>query len=259
MNSVVPFARDSAGQSGRNAEDCRYEQLMEVLRDRATVREFDRGYRMPHGHIEKILDAAALAPSGANTQPWHYIVVTEQQMKRRIADQMVEDHARRDRSSGRPHKVDYAAMGHAPGFLVVLVDPRLTWAFPGLMDGSELDQPYHAHAERILVQSVAASTMAAQMAATALGYQTWWVSALGQEDARAAIGAMLGVPADLRITDFMLFGPALLPPERRWKKSRDQVASWDRFDMAGFRTVEQIDEWMRDLRRKAPPLALPNE
>jgi nitroreductase len=251
MNSLVPFSPLSGEQTGGDDEASRTDVLMGVLRDRVTAREFDRGYRMPRAHIERVLDAAAQAPSGANTQPWHYIVVTDQHMKRRIADQMVEDHERRGRATGRFHKIDYSAMGHAPGFLVVLVDPRMTWAFPGLMDGSELDQRYHAHAERILMQSVAASTMAAQLAATALGYQVWWVSALGQDEARAEIAKMLGVPADLRITDFMLFGPALLPAEPRWKKGREQISSWDRFDMAGFRTVEQIDEWMRDLRRKA--------
>jgi nitroreductase len=251
MNSLVPFSPAATGQSNRDDEASRYDTLMEVMRDRVTTREFDRGYRMPRAHIEKVLDAASLAPSGANTQPWHYVVVTDQHMKRRIADQMVDDHERRGRATGHFHKVDYAAMGHAPGFLVVLVDPRMTWAFPGLMDGSELDQRYHAHAERILMQSVAASTMAAQLAAAALGYQVWWVSALGQDDAKTAIAGMLGVPADLRITDFMLFGPSLLPPERRWKKDRDQIASWDRFDMGGFKTVEQIDDWMRDLRAKA--------
>jgi nitroreductase len=250
MNNLVPFSPASGEPSGDD-EASRADVLMGVLRDRVTTRAFDRGYRMPRAHIERVLDAAAQAPSGANTQPWHYIVVTDQHMKRRIADQMVEDHERRGRAAGQFHRIDYAAMGHAPGFLVVLVDPRMTWAFPGLMDGSELDQRYHAHAERILMQSVAASTMAAQLAATALGYQVWWVSALGQDEARAAIAAMLGVPGDLRITDFMLFGPSLLPAEPRWKKTRAQIASWDRFDMAGFRTVEQIDEWMRDLRRKA--------
>jgi nitroreductase len=251
MNSLVPVSAASGGQSGPDGGLSRYDQLMDILRDRVTVREFDRGYRMPRAHLEMILDAAAQAPSGANTQPWHYIVVTDQQIKRRIADHMVGDHDRRERATGRFHRVDYAAMGHAPGFIAVLVDPRVTWAFPGLMDGSELDQRYHAHAERILMQSVAASTMAAHLAATALGYQVWWVSALGQDETRDAAAAMLGVPPDLRITDFMVFGPSLLPPERRWKKAREQISSWDRFDMAGFRTVEQIDEWMRDLKRRA--------
>ena len=252
MNSLVPLPAAGEGsntQYGGGAHP-RYDQLMDVLRDRVTVREFDRGFRMPRAHIDMIMDAAATAPSGANTQPWHFIVVTNPQTKRRIADLMVQDSERRGRATGHFHNTDYSTMGHAPGFLVVLVDPRMSWAFPGLMDGSELDQRYHAHAERILMQSVAAATMAAHLAATSLGHQVWWVSALGQDDTRAAVASMLGVPDDLRITDFMLFGPSLLPPERRWKKSGAQIASWDRFDMRAFRTVEQIDEWMRDLRSK---------
>jgi hypothetical protein len=90
--------------------------------------------------------------------------------------------------------------------------------------------------------------MAAHLAATALGYQVWWISVLGQDEAQAAIGGLLGVPEDLRITDLMLFGPSLLPPERRWKKPVAQIASWDQFNMENYRSVEQIDAWMRDLR-----------
>jgi nitroreductase len=248
MNSLVPipFPRARAG-----SDEARYDALMDVLRDRVTSREFDNSYNMPRAHIEMVLQAATLAPSGANAQPWHYIVVTNPRTKRLIADQIVDDHTRRARATGRFHKIDYAAMGHAPGFVVVLLDPRMTWAFPGLMDGSELDQQYHAHSERILQQSVAASTTAAHLAATALGYQTWWVSALGADEAMAAIARELGVPPDLRITDFFLFGPSLLPATQRWKKNRDQVTSWDRFDMANFKTVEQIDEWITELRHGA--------
>jgi nitroreductase len=243
MNTLVAYApaisRDSAS---------RYDVLMSVLRDRCTAREFDRGYRMPRSHIEMILDAAATAPSGANAQPWHYVVVTHTQKRRLIADAMIEDYEKRAAGGGAVHRIDYNAMTYAPGFFVILADPRLTWAFPGLMTGSELDQRYHAHAEQILLQSVAASTMAAHLAATALGYHVWWVSALGQEAARAVVMQELGVPADLRVIDFMLFGPALSPPPRRWKKTREEIASWDRFDMNQFRNVEQIDAWMADVR-----------
>ncbi len=252
MNSVIALSRASGGAQGAGPGAYpRYNALMEVLRDRITVRQFDRGYRMPRAHVEMILDAAATAPSGANCQPWHFVVVTDQQVKRRIADHMVADHARRGRAAGRFHTTDYGAMGHAPGFVVVLVDPRISWVFPGLLEGSELDQRYHAHAETILMQSLAAATMAAHLAAASLGHQVWWVSALGQEETQAEAARLLGVPEDLRISDFMLFGPALLPPERRWKKSGEQIASWDRFDMNSFRSVEQIDGWMRDLRSQS--------
>ena len=252
MNSLV-----RTGQRSNFAADAgRYDALMSVLRDRVTVRAFDAGYQMPRAHIELVMDAAAQAPSGANAQPWHYVAVTAPATKRMIAGQFADEYARRAEANaaGRKHaalhSLDYAALSSAPAFIVVVLDPRMTWAFPGLMDGSELDQPYHANSERILLQSVAASVMAAHLAATALGYQTWWVSALGFDDARAAIGRELAIPSDLRITDLFLFGPSLQPATPRWKKDRDQILSWDKFDMKNFRTVEQIDEWIGELRGK---------
>jgi nitroreductase len=252
MNNLVAFAPMSHRAP---AEAQRYDVLLDVLRDRATAREFDASYKMPRAHIEMVLDAAAQAPSGANAQPWHYLVVTAARTKRIIADHVVADHEKQGRAAGRFHRIDYNAMGHAPGFIVVLMDPRMTWAFPGMMDGSELDQRYHAHSERVLLQSLAASTMAAHLAAAALGYQSWWVSALGLDEAGAAIARELGVPPDLRITDFMLFGPSLLPTSHRWKRTAHEISSWDRFDMANFRSVEQIDAWVGDVRRQALDVA----
>jgi nitroreductase len=255
MSSLVR-AGPRGGPDAHTAPGARYDNLMDVLRDRVTTRAFDQSFSMPRAHIEQVMDAAAQAPSGANAQPWHYVAVTTPQTKRLIAQHVVAEQMRRamtrdaqtTQAAPRLHCIDYAAMGHAPGFIVVVLDPRMTWAFPGLMEGSELDQPYHANSERLLLQSVAASTMAAHLAATALGYQTWWVSALGYDEARAAIGRELGIPGDLQITDFFLFGPSLSPPAPRWKKTRPQILSWDHFDMANFRSVEQIDEWISELR-----------
>ncbi len=61
----------------------RARDLYEDLRRRRTVRDFsDRP--LPQGVIEECLRAAATAPSGANMQPWHFVVVTEPEVKRRI-------------------------------------------------------------------------------------------------------------------------------------------------------------------------------
>ena len=56
----------------------KYDVLMEVVRNRLTTRAFDASYVMPREHYEMILDAARHAPSGANAQPWHFIVITDQ-------------------------------------------------------------------------------------------------------------------------------------------------------------------------------------
>ena len=123
-------------------------------------------------------------------------------------------------------------------------------AFPVLLDGSELDKKYQENAERILLQSVAAATMSAHLAAAALGYQVWWVTAIGQDDAQQAIKPLLGIPDDLAVIDIMLFGVPAKAPYKRWKKTLPQILSWERFDRANYMTVAEIDEWVRETRHK---------
>lgn len=53
------------------------------LRRRRTVRDFS-GRAVPREVIEECLRAAGTAPSGANLQPWHFVVVTDAELKGRI-------------------------------------------------------------------------------------------------------------------------------------------------------------------------------
>lgn len=58
--------------------------LAEVRR-RRTVREFsDRP--VPFDIIERAVAAAATAPSGANQQPWHFVIVSDPSVKQRIRE-----------------------------------------------------------------------------------------------------------------------------------------------------------------------------
>ena len=53
------------------------------LRRRRTVRQFsDR--LVPRAVVENCLAAAGTAPSGANLQPWHFVVVSDPELKRRL-------------------------------------------------------------------------------------------------------------------------------------------------------------------------------
>src|SRR5438093_10705250 len=73
----------------------RYEAFLEIARNRMTNRAF-AAYAVPRAHFELILEAARHAPSGANAQPWHYLVVTDPAVKRVIGQAFV------DSSSGAP-------------------------------------------------------------------------------------------------------------------------------------------------------------
>ncbi len=232
------------------SSDSDYVRLMRTIAARRTSRAFEPTFVVPRDHYDLILEAARHAPSGANAQPWHYIVVLDPALKQKIGDYFVAEQRRRAKLKMKFPTPNYQHMATSPGLIVVVADFRYIRAFPVLNDGSDLDRMYLQNAERILLQSVAASTMSAHLAAAALGYGVWWVTAIGQEEAQAALKPVLGVPDDLAVIDIMCFGPPLKPPYKRWKKSLDEIRSFDRFDMANYRTPAEIDEWVKTTRHK---------
>lgn len=227
----------------------RYESLMEVVRTRMTNRAF-APCDIPREHFEMILEAARHAPSGANAQPWHYVIVTAAAAKQAIGQCFVDEQQHRARLRMGFPTPNYNGVKTAPGLIVIVADFRFVRAFPVLNDDSALDRLYHQNAERILLQSVAASTMSAHLAAAALGYAVWWITAIGQEDIQKKVRPLLGVPEPLSIIDVMCFGPPLKPSYKRWKKRLDQIVSWDRFNPDNVMTDEQIDEWVKTTRHK---------
>lgn len=63
----------------------RAQAFFEEVNRRRTVRQFsDRP--VPRGVIELCLRAAGTAPSGANRQPWHFVVVSDSDVKCRIRE-----------------------------------------------------------------------------------------------------------------------------------------------------------------------------
>ncbi|HKJ66048.1 MAG TPA: nitroreductase family protein [Desulfopila sp.] len=53
-------------------------ELKEAIRTRRSIRKFT-GEAVPQEMIQLILEAAMLAPSAGNQQPWHFVVVTDRQ------------------------------------------------------------------------------------------------------------------------------------------------------------------------------------
>ena len=62
-----------------------YDTLIELLRRRMSVRRL-KPDPLPEGAIEKILEAGRWAMSGANGQPWEYIVVMDPNIKQKLFD-----------------------------------------------------------------------------------------------------------------------------------------------------------------------------
>lgn len=228
----------------------RYDALMDVVANRLTNRAFEPDYVIPDEHYRLILDAARHAPSGANAQPWHYIIIKDPAMKEKLGDTFLAEQNRRAKLGMKFPTPNYRGMKTAPGLIVVAGDFRFIRAFPVLNDGSELDHKYKVNAERILLQSVAASVMSAHLAAASLGYAVWWVTAIGQEELQSEYKPLLGLPDDLTLLDIMCFGPPLKESYKRWKKELPEIMNVDTFNMENYWTEEELDEWVKTKRHR---------
>ena len=241
----------STGKPGDEENTKRYAALIDVIRNRVTTRQFRPDEVIPREHFELILDAARHGPSGANAQPWHYIVITDPNLKQQVAAYFVTEQRRRAKLKMKFPTPDYSGIETAPGLIVVATDFRWVRAFPVLKDDdSPLNKMYHENAERILLQSVAASTMSAHLAAAALGYNVWWITAIGQQEAQDAMKPLLGIPEELSVIDIMCFGTALKEPYKRHKRELDDIINWNQFDKSHYMSSEELDDWILNKRKR---------
>ncbi len=63
----------------------RANEHLKMMSTRRTVREYSPD-PIPDGVLEKLIETAGMAPSGANKQPWHFCVITNHDLKRNIRE-----------------------------------------------------------------------------------------------------------------------------------------------------------------------------
>jgi 5,6-dimethylbenzimidazole synthase len=221
---------------------------MDVVGNRMINRAF-APFEVPREHVELILEAARHAPSGANAQPWHYVVVIDPAVKQAIGQCFVDEQQHRAKLRMGFPTPNYNGVKTAPGLVVIAADFRFIRAFPVLNDGFDLDRLYRQNAERILLQPVAASTMSAHLVAAALGYAVWWITAIGQDDIqRNPADAWYARRArDHRRDVLWAPGQAVL---QALEKTLPRIMIWDRFDPAHHFSEAHVDEWISPQRHK---------
>ena len=63
-----------------------YDTFIDIIRKRRSVRRFGKGRPISREVLERISEAGRWAPSGANVQPWDFIVVEDPEMRDRVVE-----------------------------------------------------------------------------------------------------------------------------------------------------------------------------
>jgi nitroreductase len=159
-----------------------YDSLMRVIQSRRSIRRYDPR-PVPQEDLERVLEAARWAPSGANIQPWAFIVVEEAERRRAVAELLMEEG--RYLSEMDPRFPAYERSYHlnVPMYLIVACDDRAKQVFPQT-------EPFPV--DITLYMSVSAAIMNIHLAAAALGLGTVWYTV--EEPTEEKLKEMLGIP-----------------------------------------------------------------
>jgi len=95
-------------------------QLESVIKKRRSIRKF-KNKRIPPSVVRSILSLARYSPSSMNGQPWHFIVVCDLKIKKRLA----EIKNKYCPIKKRMYRADFITK--APVIIVVTVDKKLSY------------------------------------------------------------------------------------------------------------------------------------
>ena len=227
--------------------DSDYESLMHVIRRRRSVRKFEKGRSVSRETLLRIADAGRWAPSGANVQPWDFIIVEEKKMRDRVIEVFIGQADRlKENAKGFP-SVYKSYLKNTVAIFIVLGDPRWKVCFPqGVTEEARLD--YERNNENIFFCSIGAAIQNIQLAVTANGLTSAWLSGGGEDRTNRELSELLGYPEFLRAWGTIPIGYPDREVAYRYRRPLNQVVHWNRYDPARFRRDEQVQFYLDKLR-----------
>jgi len=225
------------------------EALITLLASRRSIRAY-RPDPIPDEYIGKIIEAARWAPSGGNSQPWEFIVITGKDLKDQIADLFVkaikplrEAELHREKEMRLPGlEIERPEPGFksAPVFILLCGDPRLDEAYPAMV--------YRRWRHEVFISNLASAFLCMQLAAKSLGLGSQWVSAAGNL-MEGDLKKILDIPERLKIYDMMAVGYPAYQLGPRSPRNAEEMTHFEHYDRAKYRTDAEIKKYIIDLRR----------
>ena len=156
--------------------------------------------------ILQLIESARLAPSGSNTQPWHFIVVKDKCVKQRIAEVS--------------HNQKW--MVAAPVFIVCIADIRSR-----VKEESKLVLDENSSEEEVkqIIRDTSIATEHILLTAASLGLGSCWVAWFTQNEIRP----VLNIPSDKYVVGIITLGYADEQPTPRPRKKIEEILHYEQW------------------------------
>jgi nitroreductase len=222
------------------------------------VREF-KPDPIPDEYVEKMIDAARWAQSGANAQPWEFIVIKGKKTREEVARIYQEYHEQvwqveRTRikelrhlayTDGPPAKPP--GFKDAPVIIIICGDPRAVQATILATHFIPNEGGPGAH----FLKNMANATQILQLAAAALGLGAQWVSISRITETR--LKALLNVPEELTIPTIVPVGYPVRKLSPTYRRELKDIIHYEKYDLSKYRSGEDIYQFLLGLRQHTKP------
>ena len=170
-------------------------EFYEVIKKRKSVRKYKTD-PIPKDVLARVLEAGRIAPSAKNIQPWHFIIVKDREIKKRVAQ------ACRGQNW----------MADADVILAACILNDIAWGrMGGFMSSGPVDL------------AIAVDHMI--LAAANEGLGTCWIGAFVEADVKK----ILNVPEKVTVIALTPIGYPAEEPKDRGRKPENEVFSYDKF------------------------------
>ncbi len=163
--------------------------LVDIIISRRSIRRYEKR-EVPENILSKILEAGRQAPSANNRQPWRFIIVTDEEIKKKL-------------SRGRWNRF--------------IKDSAFTIVGCGYI-GDSYGKRWSTIDTTIALQNMV-------IAAWSLGIGSCWIGDFREEEVRR----LLNIPDEWKVIALISFGYPAEKPSNVWKKPLSEIVSYNSF------------------------------
>jgi nitroreductase len=178
--------------------------LLSEIISRRSIRKYIDNKPVEEEKIHELIESARLAPSGSNTQPWHFIVVKSDSMRQKISEVS--------------HNQKW--MMSAPVFIVCVADARsrMKEDVNLIIDENSPDPEV-----KQIIRDTSIAIEHLVLSAENLGLGTCWVAWFTQEEIRP----VLNIPSDKYVVAIITLGYPDESPKARPRKNLEDIVHYE--------------------------------
>lgn len=179
--------------------------IIHEIQERRSVRKYKTN-QVEDKDILQIMEAARLAPSGSNTQPWRFIIIKDEKMKQKIVE---ADHQQK-------------WMLSAPVFIVCMADIRSRVEDWQTLD---LNETSCSPELKLIIRDTAIAISYLLLEAEHVGLDTCWTGWYDQKEMKR----VLDLPDYMYVSGIVTVGYGDEKPAQRPRKSMDEILRYEKW------------------------------